>query len=482
MAGIGFELKKLFRDGGILSTLRAYGYAGVVCTGPMLLGIVLQMGVLALSGAWGVARDSQDLFVCMVTYSLLASLVFSSFFSLVVTRYLADMLFSGRDGAVLPSFWGSNAVMLAAGCPLYGLFLAVSCATLVQGILCLALFAEMVANWNAMSYLTAIKDYRGILRSFAAAVVVALGSAALVLAAGLPPVESLLASVFAGYGVMLVWNTVLLYRVFPETGESPWRFLAWIDRYRPLAFIGALTNIGLFAHLVIVWASPIGVQVRGLFYGAPYYDIAALLAFLTALVTTVNFVVSVEVNFYPSYRRYYGLYNEGGTAGDIAAAESEMLSVLARELRYCAIKQLFACTVAVSLGPVLLGLVPLGFNDLMHGYFRTLCVGYGLYAVGNAVMLILLYFADYRGAFRATAAFAALSACFTLASLSFDQTFYGFGFVAASAVFFALCTLRLARFTSNLPYRILSRGPIVEHARPGAFTKLAFMLERGTFR
>ena len=38
MAGIGFELKKLFNRRGLFATFRAYGYAGVVCTGPMLLG------------------------------------------------------------------------------------------------------------------------------------------------------------------------------------------------------------------------------------------------------------------------------------------------------------------------------------------------------------------------------------------------------------------------------------------------------------
>lgn len=37
MAGIGFELKKLFNRRGLFATFRAYGYAGVVCTGPMLL-------------------------------------------------------------------------------------------------------------------------------------------------------------------------------------------------------------------------------------------------------------------------------------------------------------------------------------------------------------------------------------------------------------------------------------------------------------
>ena len=39
---------------------------------------------------------------------------------------------------------------------------------------------------------------------------------------------------------------------------------------------------------------------------------------------------------------------------------------------------------------------------MMHGYFRVLCVGYALYAVGNTVMLILLYFTDYSGVDRTT--------------------------------------------------------------------------------
>ena len=55
MAGIGFELKKLFRRKGLFATLRAYGYAGVICTGPMLLGVLLQVGMLVLCG-WAGGR------------------------------------------------------------------------------------------------------------------------------------------------------------------------------------------------------------------------------------------------------------------------------------------------------------------------------------------------------------------------------------------------------------------------------------------
>ena len=38
MAGIGFELKRLFAGKGMLAAVRAYSYAAVTCAGPMILG------------------------------------------------------------------------------------------------------------------------------------------------------------------------------------------------------------------------------------------------------------------------------------------------------------------------------------------------------------------------------------------------------------------------------------------------------------
>lgn len=349
MAGIGFELKKLFHRRGLMAMLRAYGYAGVICAGPMLLGVLLQFGVLIVSGWWQVGRPDRDLLVCMITYTLLASLVLTSFLSMPVTRFLADMLFDHDEKMILPSFWGSTGIMLVVGAVLYTVFLLFSGAMLMQGVLCLWLFLEMVVNWNAMSYLTAIKDYKSILYSFAAAVLVAFITSCVLLALALPPVESLLFAVVLGYGVMLVWDVLLLHRYFPQSRENPWLFLQWVDQFLPLALTGLFTTIGLFAHLVITWCGPLGIKVKGLFYGAPYYDVPAMLAFLTILITTVNFVVSVEVNFYPTYRSYYSLLNDGGTVKDITVAENEMLAVLNRELHYTALKQLLVTAAVISL-------------------------------------------------------------------------------------------------------------------------------------
>ena len=214
MAGIGFELKKLFNRRGLFAAFRAYGYAGVVCTGPMLLGVVLLLGVMFLCDITGSSRHSRELLVCMITYTLLASLTVTSFLSMVVTRFIADQLYEENYEAVLPSFWGSSGLMLIVGGILYGVFLIFSGAGLLDGFLCFGFFGELIITWNAMSYLTAIKDYRGILLAFIAAIVVTFLTGWILLMTGIPHVEALLIAVSVGYGVMMVWDVDTSVSVF----------------------------------------------------------------------------------------------------------------------------------------------------------------------------------------------------------------------------------------------------------------------------
>lgn len=477
MAGIGFELKKLFAKKGVLNSAKAYGYAAVICTGPMLLGVLLLLGIMALCTFFGVGLHTRELLICMITYTLLASVTVSSFFSMVITRYVADKLFEEKNQAVLPAFWGSTVIMLLVGCVLYGIFLIFSGATLLQGILCFTLFGELIIVWNAMSFLSAIKDYKGIFLSFLTSVAVSILLGALLLWLGRPVIESLLFSVSVGYGVMLIWDVILLHQYFPHTALGAFTFLKWIDAFLPLALSGFFMNIGMFSHLVIMWFSDIGVRVHGLFYGAPWYDVPALLAFMTALMTTVNFVVSVEVNFYPKYRNHYSLYNDKGTIDNIKQAEKEMIGTLKTELFYTALKQLLFTAAVIALGGYLLDLLPLGFNEVMRGYFRTLCVGYGVYAIGNMLMLILLYFTDYKGALITTAIFAVTTVIFSLLSLLFSNIYYGFGFLIAAMIFAFVCAVRLNYFTKRLPYYILSVQPLVSEDRSGMFTRLGVFLE-----
>ena len=478
MAGIGFELKKLFQKKGLFGLFRAYGYAGVITAGPMLLGALLLLGIIFLCDFWGTARIERELLVCMLTYTLLASLIVSSMFSMTVTRFTADMLYEEKKEMILPSFWGSNGMMLVFGGILYGLFLLISGISLTEGILCLWLFEEMLLIWNGMNYLTAIKEYRALMLSFMTAVAVSFLVGFLFLFFGIPAVKALMLAVIFGYGVMLVWDVHLLHASFPMERKPVFLFLQWLDRFFSLAFAGFLMNVGLFAHLVLMWYGPAGVCVKGLFYGAPAYDVPAFLAFFTILVTSINFVVSVEVHFYPYYRTYYSLFNDGGSIRDIQQAEKSMLRVLRIELFYLAMRQLMVSIISIALGTVVIERLPLGITDLMEGYFRILCVGYGLYAVGNSVFLMLLYFTDYGGALAAASVFAVSTIVGTLISFRFSVVYYGFGFFTGCALFFLFVVFRLEIFTRQLPYRILSVQPVVEMDRKKRFEKIGIFLEK----
>lgn len=479
MAGIGFELKKLFSRKGLLANIRAYGYAGIVCTGPMLLGVALLLGVRFVADVGGAGKLEQDLLVAMITYTLLASLTISSLLSMLTTRFTADMLYMEKPEWILPSFYGSTAILLVIGSIGYGIFLWHSGVPLLYQLLCLLLHSELVVVWTQVNYMTALKDYRSILLTFVGGIVTALIAGICFVWLDFEIVSAMLAAVCIGYGVMMVCFFVLMHQYFPKGQGSAFRFLAWIDQYPSLVLVGLFLTIGLFSHLVITWFGPIGVQVQGLFYGAPQYDIPALVAFLSVLPSTVNFVTSVEVNFYPKYRQYFSLFNDGGAMKDVELAEGEMLTVLKQELNYLAQKQFVVAVLFMVIGGPILLRSNLGFNESMLGTFRILCIGYGLYAIANSIMLIQLYFADNFGALLTSLIFMAVSFIGTFALLNGSQNYYGFGFLLGGVVMYVMAWIRLWSFSNKLQYHILCAQPVLIKERKGLFTALSnFLLQR----
>lgn len=483
MAGIGFELKKLFSKKGVLATIRAYGYAGMVCAGPMLLGFALLLGVLLIAYHYGTARSDRELLVSMITYALLFSLSVTSVFSMLTTRYTADNIFEQTEQRVLPSFFGSLTVMLLLGGTGYGIFLYFSGVELVYQVLSFWFFMTLIVTWTEVNYLTAVKEYKSIIKVFFIAIL-AVFSLALVLIYTTPlsTITALFIAVNVGYGLMAVWYFALIYDYFPEGFGTSLHFFKWGDKHPHLWGIGFFVTAGLFGHLLIMWSSPLGVQIKGLFYGAPEYDVSALIAFLSILVTTVNFVTSVEVRFYPEYRTYFTLFNEGGSISDIENTEKSMLDVLKDELLYLCQKQAFTTILFVVIGSILLPRLPLGFNADMLGMFRVLCVGYALFAIGNSIMLILLYFSDNHGAFWCTMGFALFTNIATHIFKFLPAAFYGFGFIIGSALFCIITLIRLEKYIAKLKYHVLAEQPVFAVQPNHWLTRLADRLDKRAHR
>ncbi len=405
MAGIGFELKKLFSKKGLILQARANLYASVVVAGPMLMGAALLLGTRYVSSFGGASIYQQDLIVVVITYSLLFSLILTSSLLFVLSRFVADMLYINEYDRVLPSMYGAISLFLIIGSILWLGFLAISKLEFAYSVFSFILFCEGVVAWIQISYISAIKEYRGILVGFLVGIVCGLGASLVLIYLKYEVVASLLAGSCIAYGILIVDFTIVLHEFFPMGSGGALRFLEWIDKYPQLPFVGLFSTLGLFIHLMLMWTSPLGVQVSGLFYHAPAHDIPALMAFITSLATTVNFVTSVEVNFYPKYRLYFSLLNGDGSLNNIEKAYDDMLDVLKQEIFYVAIRQIFITLFSITLIGELLSYLKLGFTPGMIEMFRVLCVGYGIYAIGNVLVLFLLYFSSNAQALTAVSAF-----------------------------------------------------------------------------
>ena len=131
------------------------------------------------------------------------------------------------------------------------------------------------------------------------------------------------------------------------------------------------------------------------------------------------------------------------------------------------------------MGLLLIEKLPLGFNDMMEGFFPDSVYRVRIYAVANTIiMLMLLYFTDYRGALIASASFLLRwPPLGTVLSLFLIRCFTVSGLRAGGIAFFLVSWLRLRRFTRKLP--IYEYPADLAEVRYGAFSKSRIIWEKG---
>lgn len=476
MAGIGFELKKLFVGRGAIAKVRAYAYAGVITSGTLALAIVLMLGVQMLVKAFGATDTETQTVIVLMVYAILASLILCSLLQMPLSRYVADMLYQKRPEKVLPSLFGGAAVLMVPGGILYGAFLwHAQEITLLDKVLNLALFMVLIIVWLQMAYITAAKDYKRVLWGFAAGVCTVFGLGSALLALGLSPVTAVMLALFCGYGIMLVSFTHVLLSIFPTGSGSVLAFLEWVGKYPDLAFVGFFSMTGAFVHILLMWFSPLGEVVGGCFRYAPLHDSAAFFAYLVAIPTSINFVVSIEVNFYQRYKQYFSAITGGGTLAEIHLARDNMKKILVQEISRLTRTQVFVMVIFTILMRYVLE--SLSFTHDMISIFQIMSVGYSAYAIGNVMMLLQLYFNDRKGALMTCVFYFALNFAGTLYTLNRDPMFYGLGMTFAGIAMYLFGLTRLHAYVRNIDCHIFCGQPVLAVKKVHLLGRLAAWLD-----
>lgn len=478
MAGVGFELKKLFRSkDGYLRNLHGFAVSAAVTQGPMLLNILMLLLLRFLMRQSGARMMDQEWFLYTVTYATMFSLIFSNTLLLFIDRFVSDCIYKGEEDRILPSFFTLLFALLSVFGPVALGYIIMIPRDPLYKLAALLQFGELLVIWSEMSYLSAIKQYGKVLLGFLASVIVAaLVGFALLRFTALDRVCAALLAICAGYAVMLLMYFQQMLVYYPHGSLSLFDCIPALDEHRILIAIGFFMALGIYAHNFIFWFSEMrnAIWSGGVF--CTRYDIPAFFATFTITPMLVMFVVAVETRVYEYYRAYFDAILYGGTLQDIQLARRNLLHVIFRECSHMMELQLFVTVVSATfLGNFLSGL---GLDAEQTAIFRILCFGYCLFGMMKCLIILMLYFEDRGGALVGTVLFAALSALLSLVTLGMDPALWGFGFTAAAFISALYAALRIRYFLEHLESKVFLRQPLFAQEAPGFFTRLALRMTR----
>lgn len=478
MAGVGFELRKLFRaKDGYLRNLHGFAVSAAVTQGPMILNILMLLMLRFLMRQSGAQVMEQEWFLYTVTYATMFSLIFSNTFLMFIDRFVSDCIYKGEEERILPSFFSLLFALLGMFGPAALCYIVMIPMDPLYKLVALMQFGELMVIWSEMSYLSAIKQYGKVLIGFLASVIVAaLTGFVLLRFTALDRVCAALLAICAGYAVMLLmyFQQMLLY--YPHGAFNLFDCISALDEHKILIAIGLFMSLGIYAHNFVFWFSDLrnAIWAGGVF--CTRYDIPAFFACLTITPMLIMFVVAVETQVYEHYRAYFDAILYGGTLQDIQIARHSLLHVIFRECSHMMEMQLFITILcATFLGNFLSGM---GLDAEQTAIYRILCFGYCLFGMMKCLIILMLYFDDRGGALAGVVLFALLSTLLSLVTLRLESALWGFGFTAAAFVAVLYAAIRMRYFLEHLESKVFLRQPLFAQEQPGFFTRASLRMTR----
>lgn len=477
MAGVGFELKKLFTARTAAGHIKAYSYSAIITAGPFALMTGMVLLVQWLYHIFGVSGEASAIFVASVVYAFVFSQILSSGFTMVLTRYLADSLSLGRFQDVAASLFGMGAILTFLGSIAAVLFFGGKPLDDVTKCLAYLFFVQLLLVWTEGVYLSAVKKYKRLLLSYLAGVLLSGVLTALLLFRGwLPAEQAGLLAIDVGMGliVLLFMLHIVAYFGLPKDGMN-FAFLPYFERHWRLFLVSFCYTAGIFLPNMLVWAGPWGVSVAETFRYAPVYDVVTFYAFLSILPLMMMFVVSVETNFYERYAVYFSHITRKGNFRQIEDARKNLLHVLWFELRHIVEFQLVITLVFLALGGYILSGAGITYSQV--NMYNIILFGAFFTGLWQLICILLIYFDYQRDVLQVSFFFLISNLILGLAGLFFfGEQSYGFTFFLAAAGTCLLGFCRLNRFSERINYLVFCSQPVFYKPTTGFLTRLVLRL------
>ncbi len=467
MAGIGFELKRIYKKRNMKNMLRGIGYSTVVTVGPTVLTI---LAVILNDKLLGITKESyadRELLSSMILYAFIFPFMITTPVNTVWSRYIADKIFTEQFDDILSSYYVGLVCVSAAGAFLGVPFLVrawfvsdISVRFLFTGY---CLYMSLLVVFFTMTYLSATKDYKIITLYFFLGLLFGIAvSLLLVQRFHDRLIDAALTGLMVGFFVIAVMQFTYVRRYFRVFSKNYKECLAYVWQYKMLFFSSLFYVLGLYTHNFVFWGTKLSVLVKNTFLSAPAYDMASYLAMMTNISTMVIFIVVVETDFHDRYQ----IYSEAvlrSTLAEIRKAKDDMFRLLGNQIAYIVeIQAILSCLIFLVIEiffPVL------GFSGEILQIYPVLAAGYLVIFIMYCNIIYLYYFSDHAGAFWTAFLFWLAVFSGSLWAKYLPVQFYGTGVFLGALAGWTFSFFRLRYMERNLDFHIYGHGKLLPERR-----------------
>jgi len=460
MAGIGFQLKRTLEEKTITAMFKTFGYSAVLSSGPWVISMIIILGI-GLTNIYLFHTKGSDgtMLKASVTYvsALALSSVYTGFFQLPFTRFIADRTYEKRHYLVLPNFFGMIIVTILLGlilATIVGIFLFYSQSNLFV-LLYITLFIVLSCVWIANILAASLKLYKQVLWFYLLGYISIYISYIFLQQYG---IIGLLISFIMGNSILFILLFLGIIIHYPSSNKNNKKFVRF-DMFKQnygkfywkLAWSGMFYNIAIWIDKVIFWFSPIvGYMVIDNLHASMVYDFPIFLAYLSIIPGMALFFYRLEADFANMYSKFYGAINNHGTLKQIKEYKQGMIDSVKLSIQEIFIVQgAFNILLFLSADKIFeLLLLPKLYLPL----FYIDVIGVQLQLGFMSILAYLYYLDRQKEALIYTLLFVLINALLTWVSIQLGPYFYGYGFSVALLILFVSSIYTLNKILRELDY------------------------------
>jgi uncharacterized membrane protein len=454
MAGIAFQLRRLNKSSTYAGKMGAYASAAIISAGPWMISIISLMFLTYLLHAT-LEGDLIRLFTASVTHAYAFALILTGPIQLVLTRYVADQIALKTPERVFPSFAGGLIVTTLLAGSLGSLFFLkyVPAPNWEFQAAAAALLVYVCAIFVASVYLSVLRRYQRIVSAFFVGYLTGIFAAwKLAQSHG---VTGAMVGLLLGHLILFI---ILAYHIRRELGKgrgSPFAFLRAAVKMPDLLFIGLFYNAGVWIDKFLFWwFSSSNVQVSGALHAAPDYDLAIYLSLLSIVPGITVFILEVETRFAERFLDYFDAVNHGSSLSTILTKKRAVVESLREGFARLLKVQGITTIILVASAGKLTEWFHVSFVQL--GIFRITLFGAFMLMAFLAMLTVLFYFNDRRGALICSTVFLVANGVLSAITILNNEAWYGFGFVVASSLALLIAAARVNKRLEDLEYHTFS--------------------------